>query len=223
MATQKILTKGATGFTEIITAETSAGAADASKVPNLNAGGVLDPTLLNAKNASAGAADAGKVPLLNAQGVLDASILNAKNASAGAADAGKVVALGSDGKLDQTLMPVGVGTDATSKTASEAISGGDLINIAPDGTVRKADATNNRPAHGFAPAAIGNGGSGTVLLEGTNSGVTGRTPEKMQFLGTAGAMVETPPAGTGVLWQPVGLASSATSMSFSWTPAVTQA
>lgn len=223
MTTQKLQTKGAQGYVEIITVETSAGAADGSKVPNTNAAGVLDPTILNAKNVSAGAADAGKVPLTNASGYLDKSFVNSTVASAGAADAGKAIALGTDGKLDLTVLPVGVGTDSISKLASESISGGDLINIAADGSVRKADASNNRPAMGFAPVAIANGASGTILLEGTNSGVTGRTPGKMQFLGLAGAMVETPPTGAGTLWQPVGLATTATSMTFSWTIPTTQA
>lgn len=223
MTVQKLQTKGAQGYTEINTIETSAGAADKDKVPSTNANGVLDPTIINAKNASAGAADAGKVPLTNASGVLDKSFINSTASSAGAADAGKHVALGTDGKLDLTVLPVGVGTDSIAKLASESISAGDLINIASDGSVRKADASNNRPAMGFAPSAIANGASGVVLLEGTNSGVTGRTPGKMQFLGLAGAMVETPPSGAGVLWQPVGLATTATSMTFSWTIPTTQA
>jgi hypothetical protein len=37
---------------------TSAGAADADKIPATNADGILDPSLLNATSTSAGAADA---------------------------------------------------------------------------------------------------------------------------------------------------------------------
>ena len=72
-----------------------------------------------ALTTSAGAADAQRVPALNAQGVLDASIVNSKVSSAGAADAGKVAALDPSGKLDVTLLPVGLGLDTASVTASD--------------------------------------------------------------------------------------------------------
>jgi hypothetical protein len=83
-----------------------------------------------ALTTSAGAADANKIPALNASGVLDPTIVNAKASSAGAADAGKVVQLDGSGRLDNSVMPVGIGADTKVMMASEALAAGDFVNAA---------------------------------------------------------------------------------------------
>lgn len=50
-------------------------ASGANKVVKQTAGGIIDPTVLNAKNTSAGAADAAKIPQLDAAGRLDNSFM----------------------------------------------------------------------------------------------------------------------------------------------------
>lgn len=93
-STTKVLKNSAGTLAEETTLTTSAGAGDANKIPALNASGVLDLSIVNAKSTSAGAGDAGKLPALNASGVLDDTILGASVTSA----AGKVVKLDGAGR-----------------------------------------------------------------------------------------------------------------------------
>lgn len=144
--------------------------------------------------------------------------VEAKTASAGAGDAGKIVALDAGGKIDSTMMPSGVGSDAKSMTASEAISAGDIVNVhdSSGAKVRKADATTSaKSAVGFAPSAIANGASGTINFEGTITGLSGLTIGATYYLATtAGTITATPPTGSGNAVQKVGVAISATELSF---------
>ena len=171
-----------------------------------------------ALTTSAGAADANKIPALNASGVLDPSIVNAKTSSAGAADAGKVVQLDGSGRLDSSMMPVGIGADTKVMIASEALAAGDFINVWSDGgafKVRKADATTRgKRAHGFVLSAVSSGANATVYFEGENTAVTGMTPGDV-FLGiTAGRAQAAVPTGSGQTVQRIGVATSATSVNF---------
>ena len=170
-----------------------------------------------ALTTSAGAADAHKIPALNASGVLDLSIVNGKVLSAGAADAGKLAALDASGRLDNTVLPVGIGADVAIITTSEILAAGDLVNVwnSTGAKVRKADATvAGKEAHGFVLAAFGAAVAATVYFEGTNTAMTGLTPGP-QFLATiAGTASLTAPAGAGNVVQRVGIATSATSMNF---------
>lgn len=132
-----------------------------------NAGQLTEESALT---TSAGAGDSGKIPALNASGVLDSTIVNSKTSSAGAGDSGKVVALDGAGRIDSTMMPVGIGADTASITASEALAAGDLVNIwnSTGAKARKADATvAGKEAHGFVLASVSNGASATVYFEGT--------------------------------------------------------
>lgn len=186
-------------MTEVRTVETSAGAGDASKIPNLNAAGVLGLT-----------------------------IVNGVQASAGSGDAGKVAALDSAGRLDITMMPVGVSTEAVSVVAAETIAAGDYGNLHnASGTlkVRKADNSNNRPANCFALAGIASAATGTVYLEGTNTGLSARTLGAIQYLGVAGAAVEAAglPTAAGSIVQILGTATSATAANFEPEPPITLA
>lgn len=170
-----------------------------------------------ALTTSAGAGDANRIPALNASGVLDSSITNAKNTSAGAGDAGKLAMLDAAGKLDNSMMPTGIGADVSIITASEALAAGDFVNIwnnTSTANARKADAaTSGKSAHGFVLAAVASGASATVYFEGTNNQCTGLTIGD-QFLSasTPGKPTSTAPSTAGNAVQFLGVATSATSM-----------
>lgn len=166
--------------------------------------------------SSAGAADEGKIVALNASGVLDSTIVNSKASSAGAGDSGKVVALDGSGRIDNSMMPVGIGADTALITTSEAVSAGDWVNIwdSTGAKVRKADATTEKPAHGFVLAGAASGASATVYFEGTNTGVTGQTPGPVYLSTTPGTGTATAPSGPGNIVQKVGIAISATAVNF---------
>jgi len=112
------------------------GATHANKVPQLNAAGVLDPTLLNATATSAGAAASGKVVVLNTSGKIDSTLLTGAGAlqtvvlSTGPADTGKIPVLDATGKLDNSVVhSVSVSTGT--------VDGGKLVALNTDGHVDK--------------------------------------------------------------------------------------
>ena len=190
------------------------GTASTKKFIKNNAGTLTEePALLT----SAGAADANKLPALNANGILDASIVNSTTTSAGAGSAAKLVALDGSGRIDTTMMPVGIGADTVAITASENLAAGDFVNIhdATGAKVRKADATTaGKEAHGFVLASVTSGQSATVYFEGTNTAVSGQTAGPV-FLGTTpGLAVATAPSGSGNIVQRIGFATGATSINF---------
>lgn len=190
------------------------GTASTKKFLKNNAGTITEEAALL---DSAGAADANKIPALDADGKLDLTITNGTTTSAGAGDADKLVALDASGRIDSTMMPVGIGADTKSITTSEALAAGDLVNIhnSSGAKARKADATTaGKEAHGFVLSAYGSAVAATVYFEGTNTAVTGLTPG-VQFLAvTAGLSDETPPSAAGNVVQRVGLAVSATELNF---------
>lgn len=213
MATTTYLKQVSGILTETRTVDTSAGAGDSAKIPNLNTSGILDDTIINASATSS----ASKVVKMNGSGIIAPAILNGTASSAGAGDAAKVVQLDGSGKIDSTMMPVGVGAETVTATATEAIAAGDLVNLHNSSglKVRKADASNGREAHGFVLAAISNTASGSVYVEGTNTGVTSRTPGATQYLSaTAGATTETPPSTAGQILQVVGYATGTSQFTF---------
>ena len=186
-----------------------------------NLGSLQEQTALT---TSVGVADAQAIPALNANGILDLSILNAKANSVGAGDAGKLPSLDASGRLDTSFMPVGLGADTASIVASEILSAGDLVNIfnnAGTANVRKADATTaGKDAHGFVLSGFAAAASALVYFEGSNTAVTTRTPG-VQFLATvAGSTTITAPTGTGNVVQRVGFATSATSINFQSQPPI---
>ncbi len=137
--------------------------------------------------------------------------------SAGAADAGKIVALDSSGRLDNSVLPVGVGPDAFTATAGENLAAGDLVYIDTSGEARKADAsTVSKMAIGFVLSAVTSGNPATVYFDGTNTGLSSLTVGSRYFLSatTPGAITTTPPATAGHIVQFVGIATSATTLSF---------
>ena len=214
-ASQKFIINSSGVLTELASISTTVGAGDSAKVVATNASGIVDPTLINAKNTSAGAGDAAKIPQLNSSGILDDTIINATVTSV----ASKIVKLDGTGKLDVTVMPTGIGADTSVIVASEALAAGDLVNIYNNASVancRKADAaTAGKEAHGFVLASVSNGANATVYFEGSNTQATSLTPGT-QFLSptTAGKSIATAPSAAGQVVQVVGFATSATSFNF---------
>lgn len=141
----------------------------------------------------------------------------AAQTSAGAADGGKIVALDDQGRLDNSVMPVGIGADTAVIAASEALAAGDWVNVwnSSGAKVRKADGSSaGKECHGFVLAAVSNGANATVYFEGTNNQVTGQTPGAV-FLGTtAGLGQASAPTAAGHVVQRLGVAISATAVSF---------
>lgn len=172
----------------IATIVTSAGAADAEKVPSTNADGVLDPTLLNAAPTGAN-----KIPLLDA-----------------------------NGRLDPSTMPAGIGQDAKTLPASEALAAGNIVNVWTDaGTAkaRKADATaEGKEGVGYVLAAVASAANATVFFEGRITGLSGLTAGTRYFLSAAtpGALVPAAslPAAAGNVVQYIGTAVSTTELDF---------
>lgn len=145
-------------------------------------------------------------------------------ASTGAPDANKIVMTDSTGRLDTSLMPVGIGAATQTILASEALVAGDFVNIFNNsGTpnVRKADATNNRPANGFVLSAVNSAANATVYLGGMNNARSGLTPGVLYFLSTAGGVTTTAPSTVGHLIQEIGVASNATTIQFDYDAPVT--
>jgi len=143
-------------------------------------------------------------------------VKKATTTSSGTTDAGKIVALSSDGKLDSSLLPAEAGSNAISLPAYEDLSAGDFVNIFDDGSgpkVRKADASTDKPAHGYVLSNATAGNNVTVYFDGHNTQLTGLTPGKYYFLSdtTPGDVSDAPPS-TGYISQKVGVAISSTTI-----------
>lgn len=214
-STKKFIRNNAGVLTEENALIDTAGAADANRIPALNANGILHDSFMNANAASA----ANAVVKQTAAGIIAPAVLNARNTSTGAPDAARIVQLDSNGRIDNSMMPVGIGADTAAIVASEALAAGDLVNIFNNGgvaNVRKADAASlGREAHGFVLAAFASAATATVHFEGTNNQLSGMTPG-VQFLSATvpGRTVAVAPTTANHLVQRVGLATSALSMNF---------
>lgn len=193
MAAPRFIANIAGRLKMIATISTSAGGADAEKVPSTNASGVLDPSLLNAATSGAN-----KIPLLDASG-----------------------------KLDASTMPTGIGQDAKTVTASEALTIGpvNIYNNSGTPAVRKADATSEgKEANGFVLAAVASGAAATVFFEGRMSGLSGLTIGTRYYLATtAGTVTTTAPTTAGNVVQYLGTATDTTEIDFEPSDAVTVA
>lgn len=144
--------------------------------------------------------------------------------SAGAGNAGDVPVLDESGRLDNSMMPVGIGADTATITASEGLAAGDWVNVWNDAStakVRKADATTaGKEVHGFVLSAVTSGNPATVYFEGTNTQVTGQTPGPVYLQTTAGTGGTTIPSASGNVVQQAGVAVSATAVNFERSTAV---
>lgn len=133
---------------------------------------------------------------------------NAITASTGAPDGLKIVATNASGRFDESLMPLGVGADAQSATASEAIGAAKLVNFHEGAggilSIRLADASNGREAQAFTKSAIANGAVGLVFMEGQIEGLTGLAIATRYYLGLAGNVTDIPPTTSGHILQHIG-------------------
>ena len=146
--------------------------------------------------------------------------------SAGAGNAGDLVSLDDSGRIDNSMMPVGIGADTSTISASEALAAGDWVNVWNNSgaKVRKADATTaGKEAHGFVLAAVTSGNPATVYFEGTNTQVSGQTPGPVFLQTTAGVGGPTVPSASGNVVQQIGVAVSATAVNFERSVPVTLA
>lgn len=106
-------------------------------------------------------------------------------------------------------------------TASEALTGGHLVNIhtvTGNARIRKANATDTtKPAHAFVKVNVGNGNPGVIFGPGQIvPGLAGLTPGATYYLDTTGGQITAaPPATTLNGVQEVGQALSATELMFS--------
>lgn len=135
--------------------------------------------------------------------------------STGVTDANKILRTDSTGKIDSSFLPNGIGDDAKILEASEAIDAGDFVNIFDDGGVakiRKADASNDRPANGFVTTAIVLGASDKVFFEGANDALSGLTIGARYYLDAAGNVTTTAKSAAGELHQFLGVACGATEL-----------
>ena len=147
-------------------------------------------------------------------------------ASAGAGNAGDLVSLDDSGRIDNSMMPVGIGADTSTISASETLAAGDWVNVWNNSgaKVRKADATTaGKEAHGFVLAAVTSGNPATVYFEGTNTQVSGQTPGPVFLQTTAGLGGPTVPSASGNVVQQIGVAVSATAVNFERSVPVTLA
>ena len=147
-------------------------------------------------------------------------------ASAGAGNAGDLVSLDDSGRIDNSMMPVGIGADTSTISASETLAAGDWVNVwnSSGAKVRKADATTaGKEAHGFVLAAVTSGNPATVYFEGTNTQVSGQTPGPVFLQTTAGVGGPTVPSASGNVVQQIGVAVSATAVNFERSAPVTLA
>lgn len=185
-STTKILKQSNGVLTEETTLITSAGAADANKVPALNASGVLDDTILNATVTQA----ANKTVKTGADGKLDPTLMpNGIGADTEVIVASEALAAGD---------LVNIWDDAGTPK------------------VRKADAsTAGKHAMGYVLTAVANGANATVYFEATNAQVTGLTAG-VQFLSATipGKCQAAAPTGAGKVVQRVGFATAATKLNF---------
>lgn len=145
--------------------------------------------------------------------------------SAGVANANQIVALGSNGLLDLSVMPVGIGPDTATITASENLAAGAIVNLWNNtGTTNARNADNTvagKEAWGFVLAAVTSGQNALVYFGGEITGLSGLTPASTYFLGTTGAATSTSPSTTGNISQSVGIAESATELAFFRGPPIT--
>ena len=152
---------------------------------------------------------------------LDTGRIKEKAGTVDANTAGAIVALDGTGRIDNAIMPTGIGADTkvVTNAANESFSAGDLVNIFDStGTcARKADAsTEGKEAVGFVISSVTAGNPATVYFEGTITGLTGLTVGSRQYLDTtsAGGTTETAPSTTSNVVQFIGIALSATEISF---------
>jgi hypothetical protein len=143
------------------------------------------------------------------------TLIPATQVSTGSNEGGDLVALGDNGYLDLSLMPPEVLKNNVKRfNTTEALAPGKYVNIfSPSAgvfNVRLADATNDRPAHGFVKTTYAANALAEVYFEGTNTGLSGLAAGRV-YLAAAGGITQTPPTkATYAISQYLGTAISAT-------------
>lgn len=135
------------------------------------------------------------------------------NQTVGAGDAGKIIATNAQGFIDPSFLQ---DTEVVVRVASEDLDSLDFVNVFDDAGTAKA---RKAVASDFATRATGvvvnnylTGENAQILSEGIIGGFVGLTINDPVFLSAAtpGDVTQTPPAGSGDIWQKVGEAVSAT-------------
>lgn len=130
----------------------------------------------------------------------------------GVANANQIPTLDGSGRLTAAMMPAGVGADADTLTASEAISKGSFVNIYPasDGSfkMRNAVATGvGYEAFGYVLGDVAANAAGSVYFDDNNTAVTAASPGPVYLSATTpGGFTSMPPTGAGIISQCLGVA-----------------
>lgn len=134
--------------------------------------------------------------------------------SAGAGDEGKLVSLNASGQVDATMLG---GAYTANVTAGNTVAVGDMCYVVAAGTISSALATAiGTIAQGYATDGGAAGTPATIVFSGINAGVSGLTAGVEYYLSSAtpGAITATPPSTPTEIVQPIGFATSATSLVF---------
>lgn len=130
----------------------------------------------------------------------------------------RIPSLDAAGKLNNNMMPTGLGADSADVSTSETLVAGDIVNIwdSTGAAVRKADATvAGKEGVGFVLAGFTHPTTATIYFDGTITGLVGLTIGATYYLSaTAGTITTTAPSTSGNVVQRVGIATSATTLSF---------
>ena len=138
----------------------------------------------------------------------------------GESNARKVPSLGHTGLLDDSMLSQGVrlGKSEVVVEGREDLTAGDFVSItllpSPRFGVHKADASNNRPAHGFVLQDSNAYTITTAYLSGVNDQLSALSSSIVYLSTTAGGRTSTPPSGSGDLIQTLGRPLSTTSLFF---------
>lgn len=107
------------------------------------------------------------------------------------------------------------GADTYTSTASGALAAGDFVYIKSDGTVAKADASNQaKKAMGYVLAASADLASCVVYFDDNNNQCSGLTVGSTYYLSgsTPGAVTATPPTTSNHIVQELGIATTTTNL-----------
>ena len=226
MAERKPLTAGATGIEQMTAADTI----PVVNIPALPSSNISDFTEAAQDAVGGSLTDSDTVDFTYTDGsnTIEADVrvqmsitsdASGLKLSGDEASPGNSEYYGTNGSGTKGYYPLPTGSGET-YTAGEAIGAGDLVYVSASGTVMKADAnTSTKAAVGFAPSAISNAASGTIIFgSGKITGLTGLTANAFYYLSntTTGAIAlhSSLTYGNNDIQQKVGIAESTTVLRF---------